>query len=269
MTTIKNAMTIAEEYYSGKHYNHPAKMLNGKGFTVQLVTPNRCYHVITKIDEDDITMNIFPGISCSPAYRGLVCEYIDLIKQTMRSADIRLKENGTVFVHSEISLEENVRITDKTLERMESASLLVMKMFGEVIDKLAHGRLPTADEMDPETIINNNIGKTLTDILINVGTGHSGEEDDGECDDGEFDDSECGDSEFDEDECEDMGNLHGAIDDSFCQSLKEILDSLSATKADPEAGFESDAEAGSESDTKSSSTSWFDRFDLDDLEDDE
>lgn len=146
----------AHEYFESKKYNYAAEMLNGQGITAQACYPDCNYYFTLRIEDDLAILEIAPGIHCEPEYRGQTAEYINSVNAFFKCNNLRISNEGTVYIQSEHRLTDGP-ITADILELMERTSLQILRPYKSVIAKLSQGRLITEEEANIEKTLFNNI----------------------------------------------------------------------------------------------------------------
>ena len=161
--TLKNA----QAYYTAGDHNYVARFLDGRGYMCDIYTSTRTYHIVTKIIEHGelVTMEISPEIHCiSSDTLNMTCEYSNKINSIHTRGSIIVEKNGHLYAHINQSFKDTP-VSPELFKDMEYTLMAMFEMFGNVLGKVAVGRLLNSQEADPKDVIFSNEKNALVEKM--------------------------------------------------------------------------------------------------------
>lgn len=161
--TLKNA----QAYYTAGDHNYVARFLDGRGYMCDIYTSTRTYHIVTKIIQHGelVTMEVSPEIHCiSNDTLNMTCEYSNKINSIHTRGSIIVEKNGHLYAHINQSFKDTP-VSPELFKDMEYTLMAMFEMFGNVLEKVAVGRLLNSQEADPKDVIFSNEKNALVEKM--------------------------------------------------------------------------------------------------------
>lgn len=182
LETVQNGI----KYYSDSRHSHVAKMMNKCGFISRIDFEERTYFSVATIDQNAelVFIEVSPCIYCCKASRSQVGEYIDKINSFYKNCNIRISENGNLYIHTEQRFSD-APLTPEMFKTLEEDCLRKISVFETILDKLAHLKLLEPEEADVDIVIEKKLRKRVADYyksLLATDNKHYEDDDDDDCD---------------------------------------------------------------------------------------
>lgn len=174
LETVQNGI----KYYSDSKHSHVAKMMNQCGFIYRIDFEERTYFSETIIDQNAelVFVEVSPCIYCCKASRSQVGEYIDKINSFYKNCNIRISENGNLYMHTEQRFSD-APLTPEMFKKLEEDCLRKISVFETILDKLAHLKLLDPEEANVDAVIEKTLRKRTAEYYKSLLTTDDEDED--------------------------------------------------------------------------------------------
>ena len=123
--TMENIKIFLEEK-SG--HNYFAEMFGKRrGFISQIMTNDRVFWAMYKVEEciDEVVIEIYPEINCSPEYRAQTSEYLMQKNAEKRIGNVRIDDCGSIHLHIEHGIKDEAASVE-VIEMMEHIGMQIL-----------------------------------------------------------------------------------------------------------------------------------------------
>ena len=143
----------AKRYFKENYSDRGGILFDRNGFFADVPTETRTYTIFCFVDEkaDLVYMEVCAGIQVGKPYIAQVSSYLNNINGERKCSGIKLHPNGVMYSHAEQDIEDEP-VSLEVIHNMEIRCLGLLEIFGDVLDKLAHGILLEPDELDHEKV---------------------------------------------------------------------------------------------------------------------
>ncbi|MBR4514290.1 MAG: hypothetical protein IKO61_05340 [Lachnospiraceae bacterium] len=137
---------LANDEAIHRYYYAPTSGKRG-GWVTAFGYPDRTYNVQFVVDEvpEVVYIEMMIGITCPKPYRGMLCERICEINAYLKSGNIRLEKNGSVYIHISQFFKDNP-IEIETIREMEHCCIGIAQEYADDLQAIAGGRFPEEKE---------------------------------------------------------------------------------------------------------------------------